>query len=531
MPPSSRPPRNARVRTRVLAVAAWCGLAGGCGQTVEYLAEADESASVTADAFGDAPGSRPPAKPGPTPEPQAPPMEPPADFSPTEPVGEPPLPSFTPETFDAAPAEETPGPVGLPVELPGEQPTALPAEREPMTAPALPAEPAAESLPMAPAVTFDESTPEPLTPGKPAPGQFVEDDFAENGSAADDNLVADEPVADEPVADEPIAPPLGTPAPVTAAAEPPVAEKKKSSLRETFADILGEDSSDSPREPSTEPSTEPPTPPPADAPAAVAQGPAAPPGPFAEALASPGPPPALAEAVAAEPADAEPFTKRAPETGVAGNAFPPAPNGLPKVLPPVDTPPLPPSAAPSFAERLEIPEMPPPAAVTVTNTRRLAWLLGSKMSWSAMSHLISPQPLAADDWETQALAELLGVDNPPESQSASRGATPARAIGRVLSDSRRLAAQLSSRHGDDHAALVEVAVKTNVLLVVYEQNPALAGPIAGAVSKAAERAGLPNPLWDPMAELLEGEPTAESLRDEVFRLHSGIDRTLAEAAN
>ncbi|MEN1681716.1 MAG: hypothetical protein AAGJ46_19205 [Planctomycetota bacterium] len=202
------------------------------------------------------------------------------------------------------------------------------------------------------------------------------------------------------------------------------------------------------------------------------------------------------------------------------------PEGLPEVDMAADTPPAPPlddSLAPT-------PSVDTPPAVAITNTRRLAWLLGSKVSWSALSHLIAPQPAAAEEWEMQALAELLGVESPPESQLASEGATPARAIGQILTDSRRLAAQLSGRHGDDHAALVEVAVKTNVLLVVYEQNPALAGPISDAVTKAADRAGLPSSLWQPLVRLLSDEPSSQLLREEVFRLHGEIDRTLAGSA-
>jgi len=235
-----------------------------------------------------------------------------------------------------------------------------------------------------------------------------------------------------------------------------------------------------------------------------------------------------------EPSTAAPTAELLP-TGQQPSDMPSADEPPPLDPPTIDPPAIetPPAAAPSTP----LPAL-PSTPVDVNNTRHLTWLLGSKVSLAALNNWLPADPgragadgvadgsMGQDGWQVDAIAELLTVTPPSNPSIAAAEQTPARAVGALLSDARRLGDELHVRHGADHAALLEVAVKTNVLLLLYEKNRALAAPVKRAVVAAGDRAKLPESTWRPLVTLLGGSPSSGQLRAEVFRLHSDIERVL-----
>ncbi|MEM6331708.1 MAG: hypothetical protein AAF790_15865 [Planctomycetota bacterium] len=216
----------------------------------------------------------------------------------------------------------------------------------------------------------------------------------------------------------------------------------------------------------------------------------------------------------------------------------PASGSLQDELSPQTSPPAEPAAAPGLpaagdsADASWGPRESTP--INVGNTRHLAWVLGSKLSWASVGQTDpqgARQPVGSSrgDWQLQAIAQLLNVTPPIAPMGLPEGQTAAQAAGQLLADSRRLGEELATRHGPDHAALVEVAVKTNLLLLLYEKKPTLGGAIRQAVDAAAARADLPPEACGPLIDLLSGEPSAASVRESVFELHSRVERLLRTA--
>ncbi len=184
---------------------------------------------------------------------------------------------------------------------------------------------------------------------------------------------------------------------------------------------------------------------------------------------------------------------------------------------------VPPPAPPAVREP------PQPTRVDINNTRHLAWVLGSKLSLASLAPLMEADQVAsANDWQLEAVAQLLNVEPPQPPADTIGDATPARAILGLLNNSRRVGEDLAYRHGVDHAALVEVAVKTNALVLLYEKNPALADPVRKAVEAAATRAKLPVETWQPLIDLLDRDPTNTELRSAVFDLHGRVETLLRD---
>jgi hypothetical protein len=174
----------------------------------------------------------------------------------------------------------------------------------------------------------------------------------------------------------------------------------------------------------------------------------------------------------------------------------------------------------------------PPAADPARSTRRMAWLLGAKLSLAALGNDRGAPAEETAKWisQSQALAKMLGTsvaDLPAVEANASAGNPHEGGLNYLFSQGQQIGRDLSRGQGDDHAALFELAVKSNILLALYKPNAPIAESLAGAIRQASVRAGLPEELTRPLlTALADGESPAD-VRDAVFKMHADVDHYLS----
>jgi hypothetical protein len=169
-----------------------------------------------------------------------------------------------------------------------------------------------------------------------------------------------------------------------------------------------------------------------------------------------------------------------------------------------------------------------------TNTRHAAWLLGSRLSLAALAH---DRGMAADrvpGWfeEAQSAAKLLGTTLPElPTPTAPGDKDPAsRQVRDYLGvQYQRIVGDLSKRFGAEDAALFEVALKSNFLLLLYSPGSSTTTSISGAISRAAPQARLPAQLWKPLVDLLGKQSSLADVQTAVRQMHNDVDRYLATA--
>jgi hypothetical protein len=176
-------------------------------------------------------------------------------------------------------------------------------------------------------------------------------------------------------------------------------------------------------------------------------------------------------------------------------------------------------------------EVPPPAVPT--NTRRKAWLLGSKLSLAALAN---DRGVAAGDvpvWfgDARAAAESLQthIDELPARPSSDGQPASREVLAYLLDHGKQVGRDLAASYGPDHAALFEVAVKSSLLLVLYRPGSSVVEHISAAITNAAPRAGLPPELWRPLLDTLAGGAAPADVRAAVRKLHADVDAYLATA--
>ncbi len=162
-------------------------------------------------------------------------------------------------------------------------------------------------------------------------------------------------------------------------------------------------------------------------------------------------------------------------------------------------------------------QAPQPVAAQHIDSRQLAWQLGSRLSYL----LLAPEEdVASAVGELQPVADVLQLQLPPLKSTASLD--QAQRIRQLLSVGRELGESVASVYDAEHAALVEVAFKSNLLLAVAETRPQLKHSINSSVAAAAVRAGLPRSVWEPWQSQIAESDSPNEMADAVLNLHTRL---------
>ena len=173
-------------------------------------------------------------------------------------------------------------------------------------------------------------------------------------------------------------------------------------------------------------------------------------------------------------------------------------------------------------------------AAAVKDSRLRAWQLGSQLSLAALANDRGVATENVHTWleNARANAGVLQTKIGPLPESGAAGGplnTSRQALHYLFVQGQQIGRELSERHGADHAALVEVAIKSNLLLVLYSPGSPATDAIVGAVAQAAPRAALPARLWEPLHVLVASKADPADVRKAVQNFHAEVERHLAFA--
>jgi hypothetical protein len=163
------------------------------------------------------------------------------------------------------------------------------------------------------------------------------------------------------------------------------------------------------------------------------------------------------------------------------------------------------------------------------------WILGSRLSLAALAHDRGMAANSVPTWldEAHSACKVLGTSVPELPEPAAAGDTaPAsrQVIDYLLAQGQRIGRDLSQRYGPEQASLFEVALKSNILLLLYSPGSNAANSISAAISRAAPKAGLPAELWQPVVDRVNKQSSVDDVRTAVRQMHNDVDQYLAKAA-
>jgi hypothetical protein len=167
--------------------------------------------------------------------------------------------------------------------------------------------------------------------------------------------------------------------------------------------------------------------------------------------------------------------------------------------------------------------------------RRAVWILGSRLSLAALAH---DRHMAANNiatWldEAHSACKVLGTTVPELPEPAAPGdksLASRQVIDYLLAQGQRIGRELAKRYGPEQAALFEVALKSNILLLLYSPGSDATNSISAAISRAAPQAKLPDVLWTPVVDRMNKKASLDEVRASVKQMHADVDGYLASAA-
>jgi hypothetical protein len=166
--------------------------------------------------------------------------------------------------------------------------------------------------------------------------------------------------------------------------------------------------------------------------------------------------------------------------------------------------------------------------------RRAVWILGSRLSLAALARDRRMAENSVPVWfdEAQSACKVLGTSVaqlPEPAAENDRSLASQEVIRYLLDQGQRIGRDLAKRYGPEQSALFEVALKSNILLLLYSPGSDATNSIAAAISRAAPQAQLPPELWKPLLERIERKSSLEDVRTAVRQMHKDVDNHLASA--
>jgi hypothetical protein len=154
---------------------------------------------------------------------------------------------------------------------------------------------------------------------------------------------------------------------------------------------------------------------------------------------------------------------------------------------------------------------------------------------AALAHDRNVAPEETVVWldEARAMAAQLGTsihELPPRPETASSQPASREVLNYLLSEGKRIGGEVAKNHGVDHASMFEVALKSNLLLVVNKPEAPAVGYISTAIERAAPQARLPEEHWGPLLDTLAKKSPPAAVRAAVRQMHAAVDAHLAASA-
>jgi hypothetical protein len=163
-------------------------------------------------------------------------------------------------------------------------------------------------------------------------------------------------------------------------------------------------------------------------------------------------------------------------------------------------------------------------------TKAASWLLGSKLSLGLLLKSRGGEELG-NKMLTQAetFAQMLGLQITP---FAPTGKTDSEILAEtthylIKGDGAQLGAALSSKFDESHGILFEIAIKSNLAILLYIPGDDFG--LAGIIQDRCTRINLPEELWTPVVNAMQQKQDQDTVKSLIFKMHDDVARYLAPA--
>jgi hypothetical protein len=159
-------------------------------------------------------------------------------------------------------------------------------------------------------------------------------------------------------------------------------------------------------------------------------------------------------------------------------------------------------------------------------TKGGAWLLGDNLSLAALLYNQGAAQDMTDRFMSKAkkIADIFGVEIKPFPAKAGTSAEASADIIHYLiaGDGADVGVALARKYDQEHGILFEVAVKSNLLILLYGPGDSLGKSIAQVIQSRLSSINLPDGLWSNVVTLVNKGASEDEVKEAVFKMHKDI---------
>jgi hypothetical protein len=166
------------------------------------------------------------------------------------------------------------------------------------------------------------------------------------------------------------------------------------------------------------------------------------------------------------------------------------------------------------------------AAEGNNTTKGGAWLLGDNLSLAALLYNQGASDEAVDRFLSKArkISDIFSIEIKPFPAKASSSAEASADILHYLiaGDGAQIGVALAQKYDQEHGILFEVAVKSNLLILLYAPGDSLGKSIAEVIKSRLGSIRLPERLWSGVVTLVDNGASQDDVKEAVFKMHKDI---------
>ncbi len=159
-------------------------------------------------------------------------------------------------------------------------------------------------------------------------------------------------------------------------------------------------------------------------------------------------------------------------------------------------------------------------------TKGGAWLLGDNLSLAALLYNQGASDEMVNRFLSKAkkIADIFGVAIKPFPAKAGSSAAAGADIIHYLieGDGAQVGVAVAQKYDQEHGILFEVAVKSNLLILLYGPGDDLGRSIAKVIKSRLESIHLPEGLWVEVVTLVNNKASPKDVKQAVFKMHKDV---------
>ena len=163
--------------------------------------------------------------------------------------------------------------------------------------------------------------------------------------------------------------------------------------------------------------------------------------------------------------------------------------------------------------------------------RAVAWELGDKLSMAAILYDLKGVESSDSLSKAKILAQEAGATVPAfPTKTGDKSKDTAAIMAYLLNDvNKNIGGSVKSKYGQEEAALFEMSLKSNVLLLIYAPGDSLGKTVAKVIRTNGKTANLPENLWLPAVGKIESGASFDEVKNAILEMQTNVGQSLGKS--